>query len=295
MRGGRVVSVRLKYISFAESLVERLRQPPIEGIELFWLGQAGFLIRTPAHAVLIDPYLSDTLAMKYRGTPLPHVRMMSAPIDIAELGNIDLVLCTHHHTDHMDPGTLAPLARRYSARFVVPAASRLEAMKRTGVGKDRLICANAGEAFEPLPGLIVRPVRSAHETLRRDDSRQYYFLGYGIEVSGMTLFHSGDCVPFAGQIEEVRALGADLALLPVNGRSAELAARGVPGNFFLGEATALARDCGASFMLAHHYGMFDFNTIDVAEIEREASRDDLVIEMSPARLGVQYALTRHTM
>ncbi len=81
------------------------------GVTLNWLGQAEFIIRAGARRLIIDPYLSDTLAEKYKGTATPHERMERAPIDAAGLGRIDLVLVTHHHTDHMDPGTLAPLAQ----------------------------------------------------------------------------------------------------------------------------------------------------------------------------------------
>jgi L-ascorbate metabolism protein UlaG (beta-lactamase superfamily) len=78
------------------------------GITLYWLGQAGFVIQAGARRLIIDPYLSDTPAEKYKGTATPHKRMARPPVDPAELGRIDLVLITHHHTDYMDPGTLSP-------------------------------------------------------------------------------------------------------------------------------------------------------------------------------------------
>ncbi len=281
---------KLECRPFTGSLADRIAQPLERGSALYWLGQAGFLVRTPRYRFLIDPYLSDSLAIKYRGTRLPHVRMMPPPIDVEQLGNIDLVFCTHHHTDHMDPGTLTPLARQNSLRYVVPAASREEAMKRSGVSEERLVCVDAGDAIEPLPGLIVKPVRSAHETLQCNAAGQHFFLGYGIEFGCATIFHSGDAVPFEGEEDEVAALAADVALLPVNGRSKALAENGVPGNFFLHEATALSRNCGIPSMLSHHYGMFEFNTIELEEIEREATRPDLGVDMRPALLGVEYAL-----
>jgi L-ascorbate metabolism protein UlaG (beta-lactamase superfamily) len=43
------------------------------------------------------------------------------------------------------------------------------------------------------------------------------------------IIHSGDAIPFAGQSEEYRRMRPDLLLLPVNGRSEALAARGIPG------------------------------------------------------------------
>ena len=281
---------RLDRRPFTGSLANRLREPGT-GTRLYWLGQAGFLLKTFRHTILIDPYLSDSLAEKYWGTALPHSRMMNPPIDVESLGAVDLVLCTHHHTDHMDPDTLAPLMRRLpKLQIVVPRASQAEALKRAGAGLDRLIQADAGDRIEPLPGIVIRPVRGAHETLQRDAAGHHVFLGYGIETAGVTIFHSGDTIPFEGQQSEVSALEADVALLPVNGRSAALAERNIAGNLFLEEAIALARNCAIPAMLAHHYGMFEFNTIEQAKIENEAVRQGLGIELQPAVIGMEYAI-----
>ena len=91
--------------SFECTLAERLRETQGEdGLRFYWLGQAGFLIAGSGRRILIDPYLSDSLAEKYRGRTFTHERMMPAPIEVWELGPIDLVLITHQHTDHMDLG-----------------------------------------------------------------------------------------------------------------------------------------------------------------------------------------------
>ncbi|MBM3565188.1 MAG: hypothetical protein FJX42_03630 [Alphaproteobacteria bacterium] len=99
-------------------------RPTGAGVSLYWLGQAGFAIRSPDARIVIDPYLSDSLAVKHRSKAYPHRRTMPAPVTPAALGPVDRVLCTHQHTDHMDSETLKPLAEE-SARclFVIPTAS----------------------------------------------------------------------------------------------------------------------------------------------------------------------------
>ena len=52
---------------------------------LQWLGQAGFVLRLGGHTVVIDPYLSDSLAAKYAGTLFEHNRAFSPPVDPTEL------------------------------------------------------------------------------------------------------------------------------------------------------------------------------------------------------------------
>lgn len=233
---------------------------------LFWFGQAGFWIETGAHRVLIDPYLSDSLARKYAGTPHDHRRMMAPPLSVQGLPRPDLVLVTHAHTDHMDPETLGPLAQRFpDLPFVVPEARRDIARERIG---GKLIGIDADESLSPLPGLKITALPAAHEALERDAFGRHVFLGYLIETEGMRIYHSGDSIPFPGLAERLAALRPDIALLPVNGRDADRLSQGIPGNFTLAEALDLAADI--PWLVAHHWGMFAFNTIDPDRIDQAA-------------------------
>jgi L-ascorbate metabolism protein UlaG (beta-lactamase superfamily) len=268
-----VEGVRVRVDAFdstlGERLADRMHAPQPGEVVLYWLGQAGFVIDCDGMRMLIDPYLSDSLAEKYRGTRYPHRRMMPAPLAPSDLDRLDLVLCTHRHTDHMDPGTLQPLAQRFpELRFVVPAASIDEAMKRCGVSVDRLIPVDADMRVKVLDDCYVSPVASAHETLEVDDKGQHPWLGYVIEACGVRLYHSGDCVPYAELATRIARQGPDVALLPVNGRDEARSGNGVPGNFTLDEAVELAKAAHVPAMIAHHYGLFNFNTISPEEIDR---------------------------
>lgn len=276
---------------FAGTLSSALLQGiPEEGANLYWLGQAGFAVTGAGRRLLIDPYLSDSLAEKYRGKTFTHERMMPAPILPAEVGSVDLVLCTHHHTDHMDPATLIPIAKANpSCRFVVPRASLDEAIRRTGVGAERLIALDAGETVSSFEGISVTAVRAAHETLERAEDGSHRFLGYLVVIGDARFYHSGDTVPFGGLVEEVAALRPSLVLLPVNGRRPELTQAGIAGNLDLAEARALAAAVGAGAMIAHHYGMFAFNTADPEEIDR-AARQAGETRVMRAQVGIEYRL-----
>ena len=258
--------------------------PPSGTPALFWLGQAGFWIDTGRHRLLIDPYLSDSLARRYAGQPNDHRRMMLAPVAPEDLPRTDLVLVTHAHTDHMDPDTLGPLARRFpDLPFVVPAARADTARDRIGPDA-RLIPTDAGETLEPLPGLSLTVFPAAHETLERDAAGRHVFLGYGIAAAGLRIYHSGDCIPFPGLEDQVRAFAPEIALLPVNGRDAARLAAGIPGNFTLDEAVALARAANCPYLLPHHFGMFAFNTLGEGAIDA-AARDSAQPVILKPRIG----------
>lgn len=278
--------------SFAGPLAARLSERRTDpALRFYWLGQAGFLFAVGERRIVIDPYLSDSLAEKYRGKTYPHERMMPPPIGLDEIGPVDLVLVTHQHTDHMDPATLGPLAVQNPAcRFVVPRAAMEEAVKRIATDPQRLVGMDAGELFFPFEGCSVTATRAAHEDLQRTPEGFHRFHGYVLEFGGGRLYHSGDTVPFKGQEAEVAALAPHVALLPVNGRNPELAAAGIAGNLTLAEARALTGAVGATDMIAHHYGMFAFNTL-APEIIDSAAQDGCTPRVHRARTGVEYRLS----
>ena len=238
---------------------------------LWWLGQAGFAIAGAGKRLLIDAYLSDSLARKYHGRQFTYTRMTPSPIDPQTLTDIDIVLCSHAHTDHMDPDTLGPLAANNSQmRVVVPRAAKNEAAAR-GVPPEQIVSIDAGESAK-IGDVIIEATASAHEELEQNEKGQHHFLGFVVTLSGACIYHSGDCAPFPGLAEGIQNLRPDLALLPVNGRDAFRHEHGVPGNFTADEALELCVAAEIPIMIAHHWGMFDFNTVAAEDVQAAAGR-----------------------
>lgn len=273
------------------SLAVRLARRPDRGVLLTWLGQAGFALRTAdVGLALVDPYLSDSLADKYRGTARPHHRMVPVPIDPAALPPTDLVLCTHRHTDHMDPGTLGPLLSTQPTCRVVAPAAEAEVAQARGVPGPRLIRVDAGDDVRPATGMRLRVLASAHEELITDDAGRQRHLGYVIDAGGVRMYHSGDCIPYPGLAEALRGLAVDVALLPVNGRDADRLAAGVPGNFWFGEAVDLCVAARIPTLVPHHHGMFDDNTVDPASFDTLDAADrgvEVVVPVLGADLTIR--------
>jgi L-ascorbate metabolism protein UlaG (beta-lactamase superfamily) len=226
------------------------------------MGQAGFAIQQADRLVLIDPYLSDHLAAKYQGTDQPHVRLMPAPVQMDEFRGLIAVLCTHRHGDHMDPVALPMLAKTNPAcRFIVPRAE----MDHATAIEIHAIGMNAGETVT-IDGMTVTAIASAHEQLQVNARGEHHFLGYIMRLAGKTVYHAGDCVPYAGLAERLADERIDVALLPVNGRG-----KGVAGNFTFEEAVAICRGARIPRLIVHHFGMFAFNTVSEEALVRQAA------------------------
>jgi L-ascorbate metabolism protein UlaG (beta-lactamase superfamily) len=238
-------------------------------VALWWLGQSGYAIKTASALFYIDLYLSEHLTAKYAHTEKPHIRMSASPLRGHEITNADWVFASHKHSDHLDPGTLPDLfAASPQARLVLPAAL-IEHAVALGLDRGRLMPTRGDETFRVGP-LTVHSLPSAHPDLAYDEASGYPFLGYVFEVGGLTVYHSGDTILYAGLEERLKRHQPDIMFLPINGTDEQRLAHGTPPNMHSHEAVALAKACGARLMIPHHYDMFTFNTFDVHIFEAQA-------------------------
>ncbi len=101
-------------------------------IALAWLGQAGFVLKSPGGVVLaLDPYLSNSCAAIGRSIGVDMERRFPSLLHPEELAGCDALLFTHSHQDHVDPETIQPYLRAGGrGPFIAPheAADRLRTL-----------------------------------------------------------------------------------------------------------------------------------------------------------------------
>jgi L-ascorbate metabolism protein UlaG (beta-lactamase superfamily) len=253
--------------------VKAATDAPGDDFNLWWLGQAGFLVQWQGQHLLLDPYLSDSLTKKYAETDKQHVRMTARVVDPARLDFIDAVTSSHNHTDHLDHETLWPLMRANpELKLIVPEANREFAADRLKCDPAWLVGCDDGETVK-VGAFEITGVAAAHEELERDERGRCRFLGYVVGFGPWTIYHAGDNKGWDGMAARVLELAAprrvDVALVPINGRKLE---RRVPGNFWGHEAAAFARDIGARLAMPMHYEMFTFNTETPVEFAAACDR-----------------------
>jgi L-ascorbate metabolism protein UlaG (beta-lactamase superfamily) len=240
---------------------------------LWWLGQSGFLVVNNGRALVMDPYLSDSLTRKYQDTDKPHTRLTERvvePAALGALGVIDAISSSHVHTDHFDAETLQPLlSGNPQAKLIIAAANRDFAIERLGAGvAPRLVELDDG-ARATVAGIQFHGIAAAHNTVERDGKGRCKFLGYVVQWGARCLYHSGDTLEHEGLAAALRKFVIDVALLPINGN---LPQRRVAGNLDGPQAARLARDISARWVTPCHYDMFEFNTASTAEFAAECER-----------------------
>ncbi|MFB6297854.1 MAG: MBL fold metallo-hydrolase [Salinirussus sp.] len=153
------------------------------GLSCWYLGCNGFVLKSSSGTVVaIDPYLGT-------GDPPRTVRMIPVPFDPTDLADVDAVLATHEHVDHVHGPSQAPILADTGAGFYAPAAS-IDKVRDEGwleeydVAAGQLERVEAGDAVR-IGDLTVR-VRPAHDPDAVDP------VSYLVEHQSGTFFHAGD-------------------------------------------------------------------------------------------------------
>ena len=255
--------------SWARRLLDR--PAPAAGVELTWLGQSGFVLRADGAMLLIDPYLSPG-----------DDRLVAPPDRAGAFTGLDAVLVTHEHMDHLDEDACRALAAASpGARFAVPRPI-VDMLTGLGIAADRVVGLQPGESASfgaatatAVPACHGIHVADAYTLGRELSGGDVRFLGYVVEAGGVRVYHSGDTIAFDGLAEAVRDVGADVALLPINGRTPEREAQDLVGNLGPEDAAELAAAVGARVAIPTHYEMFAANTGDPLAFVAAAAHDGL--------------------
>ena len=256
-----------------ETFLASVRGASPDKLHLWWLGQSGYLVKWQDSHLLIDPYLSDSLTLKYAGTEKPHVRMTERVISPERLDFIDVVTSSHNHTDHLDGDTLIPLLdKNPDLPVIVPRANLNFAAERLKVSIDRLTPIRTDSDPVTVGPSTFHAIPSAHDELETDENGDHKFIGYIISASGRTIFHSGDARPYYGLVERLNTWQIDLALIPINGHDPS---RDVAGNFSAAEAVQLGKAIHAGLVIPCHYDMFEFNTVSPESFARLAQESQV--------------------
>lgn len=247
--------------------------------ELTWLGQAGFMLRVDGLRVLIDPFLSEFEA-----------RLFPPPEPGPFADDVDVLLVTHEHLDHLDIGFLPHLAQRSPGVRVIlptPLVGQIEALGHgfaaAGVQPGDALELSERVKLDVLPAWHGVEVADGYTEGRGEDGLAR-FVGYVVRGSDVSVYHSGDTLVTDELREAIAALPPiDVALLPINGRDYYREALGLIGNMDAREAVRLAEESAIRLLVPMHWDLFAGNTVPPGTAVDEAARNPILHVLTLAR------------
>ncbi len=193
-------------------LMREIRAYPVPAgsVAIWWLGQNGFIFKTPEGTLLsTDMYLTDSCATVYADSGVDFARrvpILIAPRDL----DVDLYACTHNHRDHTDPSTIQGLRNRDTMKFIGPHPS-CEVYRAEGVESGRIVPA------WPDCELEFRDVRIHGAFALPTDETDLNHMGYVFKFGG------GPCVYMTGDTDYTELLASaarhkpDIVITCING------------------------------------------------------------------------------
>lgn len=181
-----------------------------------WLGHATFLLQIGSATVLTDPIFSE------RASPFAFAgpsRFLPAPLSVAGLPNVDVVVLSHDHYDHLDERSVRGLHERfgddltwvtplgYTDWFTARGISRVVELDWWENAEVEI----AGEAL-----LRVDAAPAQHWTRRGLAVNQRLWASFALRAGGRSIYFAGDSGYFPGYTEIGSRLGPfDLVLMPI--------------------------------------------------------------------------------
>ncbi|MEV0964560.1 MBL fold metallo-hydrolase [Streptomyces sp. NPDC049910] len=178
-----------------------LARPPASGLRLTWMGHSSVLAEIDGKRVLFDPVWGRRCSPFAFAGPK---RLHPAPLPLATLGPVDVVVISHDHYDHLDLPTIRALVST-DTLFAVPLGVGAH-LERWGVAESRLRELDWQESAQ-VDGLRLTATPARHFCGRGLRNQQHtLWASWVVEgPSGRRVYHSGDTGYFPG----FRDIGAE--------------------------------------------------------------------------------------
>lgn len=216
-----------------------LTPPDQDRVRITWIGHASFFLQFAGHSVIIDPNWA-----RWHG---PVKRTRKPGLHLEDLPEVDLILVTHAHFDHLHKPSLRVLKSREG--IVVPKGSK-NLVRRLGFPTTHEVRVWDELHFDQLE-IIHTPSHHWGARFLHDTHRDYG--GYIIRTHGKSVFHCGDSAYFPGFREIGKRQPIDIALMPIGAYDAP-SGRDVHMN--PEEAVRAFCDLQAKVLIPMHYATF---------------------------------------
>lgn len=165
-----------------------LATPPKSGLRITWLGHSTTLIELDGARIVTDPHWSLRASPSMRVGPK---RFHPPPLPLESLGQVDAVVISHDHYDHLDMTTVKRLGAR-GVRFVVPLGIGAH-LEGWGIPASQITELSWWESFTLPSGVRIVSTPGQHFSGRLfPDGNPVLWSSYSLLGPAHRVFFSGD-------------------------------------------------------------------------------------------------------
>lgn len=222
-------------------------------VRLSFVGHASWLIQTGGLNILVDPVWSTRVSPVAWAGPKRH---NDPGIAFEKLPQIDVVLVSHGHYDHLDIATLSRLTKNFAPRVVTPLGN--DVTMRSWDSTIKVEAFDWHDRVELGGGIVVHLVPTRHWTARgMFDRNKALWASFVLETPAGKIYivcdsGYGDGRHFRRVAEKHGPLR--MAILPIGAYEPRWFMRDQHMN--PEDAVKALADCGAQEALGHHHGTF---------------------------------------
>lgn len=231
-----------------------------QGIAIWWTGNAGWLIKSDGLLIATDLTLDND------------DKVQPPPVTASEIApDLDVLLVTHHHSDHCNPETIRELVKTGKCIFVLPSPC-LKELADIKIPRDRLIVPEPLHPFV-VKGLRVEPIHAIHgnqefTVLTREPDfveKITHNCGYVFETGGKRFLEPGDSV-----LTEEHLSLRNIDVLFVSP---------TVHNMYVDRSTILINHLQPAYIFAQHFGTY--KEIEEELFWRRGYPDELKLQLTP--------------
>ncbi|GAB3809335.1 MBL fold metallo-hydrolase [Spirosoma humi] len=269
-----------------------LKALPDDKPTVVWFGHSSYLIKSQGVTILADPVFSGNASpVSYFGKAYPGSNVYS----VEDMPDIDLLILSHDHYDHLDYPTitkLIPKVKKFYTALGVGAH-----LERWGVPADRIVEFDWWESHHVDTNLDLTAVPARHFSGRSLTRGKTLWTAYVMKIHGYSLYLGGD----SGYGKHFKEIGAkygpfDLAILECGQYGKDW-----PDiHMFPEEVATAAQDLGAKTVLPVHWAKFSLAnhgwTEPIERFTKRAAEQNLNYTTpligEPVVIGVSYPKSR---
>ncbi len=158
-----------------------------QDLQFAWLGHSTFLIKVDGKVILTDPIFSQRAGPFGGLSPKRYSKTLASTDNLPE---IDAVLITHNHPDHLDEDSIKALISK-TRHFIAPLAVG-NILEEWGVSREKITELDWWQT-KSIDGLTITAAPAKHTSERGIfDKNKTLWVSYGIQGQKHNLYLSGD-------------------------------------------------------------------------------------------------------